>query len=297
MKKFVLIGVGGYIAPQHLRAIKDTGNILVAALDKNDSVGIIDSYFPDASFFTEFERFDRYVEKQKREKGMKIDYVSICSPNYLHDAHIRFALRVGADVICEKPIVLNPWNIDALSDIEKETGGKINSILQLRYHPSIIELKDKIDLTNSRKYNIKINYIATRGRWYDISWKGDIQKSGGVATNIGIHFFDMVTWIFGKTITNTVTMHEDRRASGILELEHAHVEWFLSVDKDDLPNKNGLKTFRSITIDGYEVDFSDGFANLHTVSYQKILDGDGFRIEDTRESIDIVSKIRGKYGR
>ncbi len=294
MKKFAIIGVGGYIAPRHLKAIKDTGNEVTVALDKNDSVGIIDSYFPDAKFFTEFERFDRYVEKIKKDND-HIDYVSVCSPNYLHDAHIRFALRVGADVICEKPIVLNPWNIDSLSNIEQETGRKISPILQLRHHPSIIDLKNKIDLKRNKKYNVKIKYIAPRGKWYDISWKGNIQKSGGIATNIGVHFFDLVTWVFGKTINNTVKYHEERKASGFLELEYADVQWQLSVDNDDLPDNKSQKTFRSITIDGDEIEFSDGFTDLHTVSYQKILNGQGFNLEDTREAIEIVSHIRRKF--
>jgi len=223
MKNFALIGAGGYIAPRHMKAIKDTGNNLVAALDKNDSVGILDSYFPDADFFTEFERFDRHLEKLKRQ-GKKIDYVSVCSPNYLHDAHIRFGLRIGADVICEKPIVLNPWNIDALEEIEKETGGRVFTILQLRLHPAIIALKQKIDAAPpGKKYTVDLKYITSRGHWYHTSWKGDITKSGGIATNIGVHFFDMLMWVFGEAKENNVTQHTTTTASGKLELDKATV--------------------------------------------------------------------------
>ena len=294
MKKFVLIGVGGYIAPRHLKAIKETGNTLVAALDINDSVGILDFYFPNSNFFTEFERFDRYIEKIKKEDGTKIDYVSICSPNYLHDAHIHFALRAGANVICEKPIVLNPWNIDALIDIEKEYNCRVSPILQLRHHDSIVSLKKEVDNNCKSNYDIVIKYIAPRGKWYDISWKGDIQKSGGIVTNIGVHFFDMVSWIFGKALRNTVIEHGNRRAKGVIELEKANVEWMLSVDSSDLPQGCDSGPYRSITIDGEEIEFSGGFTDLHTVSYKNILDGKGFNIEDTKESIKIVSEIR-KY--
>ncbi len=295
MKNFVLIGVGGYIAPRHMKAIKDTGNNLLAALDKHDSVGIIDSYFPDAEFFTEFERFDRHVEKLRRQ-GIKIDYVSVCSPNYLHDSHIRFGLRIGADVICEKPIVLNPWNIDSLLDIEKETGRNVYSILQLRIHPAIIALKEKIDnAPKNKKFDIDLKYFTSRGHWYHNSWKGDIQKSGGIATNIGVHFFDMLMWIFGEVKENHVLEHGVETASGKLELEKATVNWLLSIDANGLPQvakDTGKKTFRTLSIDGDEFEFSEGFTELHTDSYKQILEGNGFPLIETRKAIALVSEIR-----
>jgi UDP-N-acetyl-2-amino-2-deoxyglucuronate dehydrogenase len=294
-KNFALIGVAGYIAIRHLRAIKDTNNNLVAALDNNDSVGSIDNYFPYADFFIEYERFDRHLDKLKRG-GTKIDYVSICTPNYLHDSHIRFALRQGADAICEKPVVLNPWNIDALSEIEKETGKKINNILQLRLHPSIIELKKKIENGPKDKvYDIDLTYITSRGNWYFISWKGDEQKSGGIATNIGVHFYDMLTWIFGDVKQNVVHLYKPDKAAGYLDLERARVRWFLSVDYNDVPEnikKEGKRTFRSITVDGEEIEFSGGFTDLHTLSYQEILKGNGFGLENSRKSIETVYTIR-----
>jgi UDP-N-acetyl-2-amino-2-deoxyglucuronate dehydrogenase len=296
MKRFVLIGAAGYIAPRHMKGIKETGNDIVAAVDKSDSVGIIDSYFPDADFFTEFERFDRHIEKLKREKGCKIDYVSICSPNYLHDAHIRFALRIGADAVCEKPLVLNPWNVDALASIESETGRKVYNILQLRLHPSIIALKQKVETTNNaKKYDIDLTYIASRGRWYLFSWKGDISKSGGIATNIGIHFFDMLIWIFGPVQDIRVHISEPARAAGFLELEKARVRWFLSIDRRDLPVKpenEESTTYRSVTVDGDEIKFSDGFKDLHTLSYDHILNGRGFGLACARPSIEAVYSIR-----
>ena len=291
MKNFVLIGAAGYIAPRHMKAIKDTGNNLLAAVDPHDSVGIIDSYFPDASFFVEFERFDRHVDKLRRQ-GIKIDYVSICSPNYLHDAHIRWALRSGINAICEKPLVLNPWNLDALKEIEEETGKKIFNILQLRVHPSIVKLKEKIEKEN-KKYDVDLTYITSRGKWYFISWKGDLSKSGGVATNIGIHFFDMLIWLFGKVKHHEV--HYSEPLAGYIELEKAHVRWFLSVDYNDLPEDikhKGQRTYRSITIDGEEIEFSGGFTDLHTVVYRDILIGGGFGIEDARPSIELVYQIR-----
>ena len=295
MKNFVLIGAGGYIAPRHMKAIKDTGNNLLAAIDKNDSVGIMDSYFPDAHFFTEFERFDRHVEKLKRQ-GVKIDYVSVCSPNYLHDAHIRFGLRIGADVICEKPIVLNPWNIDALMEIEKETGKHIYSILQLRLHPAIIALREKIlSGPKDKKYSVTLNYITSRGRWYHSSWKGDIQKSGGIATNIGVHFFDMLHWLFGNVEKNTVTEHTNETASGKLLFERAEVDWSLSIDANKLPEEikaAGKRTYRTLKIDGDEFEFSDGFTELHTRSYEEILKGNGFPIRETKTAIELVHEIR-----
>jgi UDP-N-acetyl-2-amino-2-deoxyglucuronate dehydrogenase len=295
VKNFVLIGVGGYIAPRHMKAIKDTGNNLLAALDKHDSVGIMDSYFPDAEFFTEFERFDRHVEKLKRQ-GTKIDYVSVCSPNYLHDSHIRFGLRIGADVICEKPIVLNPWNIDSLLDIEKETGKNVYSILQLRIHPAIIALKAKIDAAPvDKKFDIDLKYFTSRGHWYHTSWKGDIQKSGGIATNIGVHFFDMLMWIFGDVKESTVLEHGVETASGKLELEKATVNWLLSIDANKIPQiakDLGKKTFRTLSIDGYEFEFSEGFTELHTDSYKDILAGNGFPLIETRRAIQLVHDIR-----
>jgi len=294
-KKFALIGVAGYIAERHLRAIKDTGNTLVATLDKFDCVGKIDSYFPDSDFFTEYERFDRHIDKLKR-KGEKIDYVSICTPNYLHDSHIRFALRQGAEAICEKPVVLNPWNIDALQEIEKETGKKVNNILQLRLHPSIIALKEKIEQAPKDKvFDIDLTYITSRGNWYFISWKGDLEKSGGVATNIGVHFYDMLTWIFGDVKENIVHLSKDRKAAGYLKLEKANVRWFLSVDYDDLPKdikQKGQRTYRSITVENEEIEFSGGFTDLHTQTYQQILKGKGFGLEETKKSIETVFQIR-----
>ena len=296
MKNFAMIGVAGYVAERHLRAIKDTGNNLVVALDKFDSVGIMDSYFPDASFFVEFERFDRHIEKLKRKKKINLDYISICTPNYLHDSHIRMALRSGANAICEKPLVLNPWNLDALEDIEKEYGREVNTILQLRLHPSIIALKKKIDNGPKDKiYDVDLTYLTSRGNWYYTSWKGDISKSGGIATNIGIHFYDMLSWVFGKVKHNTVHIHTHDRAAGYLEFEKAKVRWFLSINDIVLPEeikKKGQRTYRSITVDGEEVEFSDGFFDLHTKSYQNIIDGIGFGLDDARQSIDIVHDIR-----
>jgi UDP-N-acetyl-2-amino-2-deoxyglucuronate dehydrogenase len=296
VKSFALIGAAGYIAPRHMRAVKETGNTIVAALDKCDSVGVIDAYFPDADFFTEFERFDRHMEKLKRRNGFCVDYVSICSPNYLHDAHIRFALRVGADAVCEKPLVLNPWNVDALASIESETGRRVHNILQLRLHPSVLELKHKVENeTRAGKYDVDLSYITARGRWYLFSWKGDMSKSGGIATNIGVHFFDMLIWIFGPVQETRVHVSEAARAAGFLELEKARVRWFLSVDALDLPTVSrnaGSRTFRSMSIEGNEIMFSDGFDNLHTQSYAHILDGRGFGLEDARASIETAYSIR-----
>jgi len=297
MKNFVLIGAGGYIAPRHMKAIKDTGNNLLAAIDKHDSVGILDSYFPDADFFTEFERFDRHIEKLKRN-GTKIDFVSVCSPNYLHDAHIRFGLRIGADVICEKPIVLNPWNIDALMEIEKETGKSVNSILQLRLHPAIIALKEKVDIGDPDKiYNVDLNYITSRGHWYHASWKGDINKSGGIATNIGVHFFDMLMWIFGNVLENNVTTQSSETTAGTLKLKKANVKWSLSIDPNELPleiKEAGKRTYRTLLIDGEGFEFSDGFTELHTNSYKNIISGNGFPLIETRAAIQLVHDMRSK---
>lgn len=291
---FALIGAAGYVAPRHMRAIKETGGALRAALDSTDSVGIMDSYFPDTRFFVEFERFDRYVDRCRRE-GAKIDYVSICSPNYLHDAHARFALRSDADAICEKPLVLNPWNIDAIADMERRLGRKVNTILQLRLHPAIIELATRIKNEPKDKiHEVDLTYITSRGRWYYTSWKGDDKKSGGIATNIGVHFFDMLTHVFGAVKENIAHHRAMDCAAGYLELERARVRWFLSINARDLPPEvQGKKTtYRSITVDGEELEFSEGFTDLHTESYGQILAGRGFGLDDVRPSIEIVSRLR-----
>lgn len=298
MKNFALIGAAGYIAPRHMQAIKATGNNLVAALDPNDSVGIIDSHFPEADFFTEFERFDRHIDKMRRGKGEnRIDYVSICSPNYLHDSHMRFALRAGADAICEKPLVLNPWNIDGLIDMERDTGHRVNTILQLRVHPAIMALRERVTTQASNtKHEVDLTYITSRGHWYLQSWKGDIKKSGGIATNIGVHFFDMLHFIFGALQTNVVHLLEDTKAAGYIEYERARVRWFLSVDIEDVPagpRSAGQRTYRSITVDGEEIEFSGGFTDLHVRSYEEILAGRGFGLEENRTAIATVAAIRG----
>jgi len=295
MKNFVLIGAAGYIAPRHMQAIKATGNNLIAAFDPFDSVGIIDSYFPEADFFTEFERFDRHLEKLKRG-DVNIDYVSICSPNYLHDAHIRFGLRLGANVICEKPIVLNPWNVDALSELENEYAGNIYNILQLRLHQSVIDLKNRIDSGPSDKvYDVNLQYYTSRGKWYHHSWKGDEKKSGGIATNIGVHFFDMLMWVFGDVAESNVTRYEKSIASGNLKLKKANVNWLLSVDYDKIPQnirETGARTYRSIKIGDDEFEFSGGFTELHNKSYEKILNGRGFGIKEAQKAISLVHNIR-----
>lgn len=295
MKDFALIGAAGFIAPRHLKAIKETGNNLVAALDKFDSVGIMDSFFPHASFFVEFERFDRHLEKLKRE-GKAVDFISVCSPNYLHDSHIRFGLRQGASVICEKPLVLNPWNVEALDKLQKETGKKVYNILQLRLHPDIIALKEKVKNSDPSKiFDVDLAYITSRGTWYYTSWKGDVIKSGGIATNIGIHFFDMLVWIFGNVKNNIVHVHTHDRAAGFLELERARVKWFLSINENTLPEairKKGQRTYRSLTMEGNEIEFSDGFTDLHTKSYQAILDGKGFEVIEALPSIELAHEIR-----
>lgn len=297
MKKFGLIGASGYIAPRHMKAIADTGNELLTALDKNDSVGIIDSFFPSADFFTEYERFDRHLDKMRR-KGNPLDYISICSPNYLHDSHMRFAMRAGANAICEKPLVLNPWNIDGLKEIEDATGRKINTILQLRLHPSIIELKEKINQApKNKKYDVDLTYITSRGHWYMVSWKGDINKSGGVATNVGVHFYDMLHYLFGDLQENLVHHFSDTTNAGYLEYQNARVRWFLSVDAKNLPQEAKAakqRTYRSITINGEEIEFSGGFTDLHTISYQEILRGNGFGLEENRVAIETVADIRNK---
>ncbi|HYC02698.1 MAG TPA: Gfo/Idh/MocA family oxidoreductase [Azospirillaceae bacterium] len=295
MKNFALIGAAGYIAPRHLKAIKETGNRLVAALDPNESVGIIDSFFPEAHFFTEFERFDRHIDMRRR-RGEGVEYVSICSPNYLHDAHIRFALRSGADAICEKPLVLNPWNVDALAAFEAESGQRIRSILQLRHHPAIIALRDRVQAAPADKvFDVDLSYLTARGNWYHVSWKGQVEKSGGIATNIGVHFFDMLGWIFGQRRASTVHLHGGTAAAGYLEFERARVRWFMSIDAEHLPAEvkaKGQRTYRSITVDGTELEFSEGFTDLHTVSYAEILKGNGYGPADVLPSIETVHGIR-----
>ena len=295
MKNFAIIGVAGYIAPRHLRAVKDTGNNLSAAYDIFDSVGIMDSFFPDASFFTEFELFDRHLSKMRRE-GNGVDYVSICTPNYLHDAHIRYGLRLNADVICEKPLVLNPWNIDALAEAEKESGRRVNTILQLRLHDAIISLKNRVAAAPKDKvFDVDLTYITSRGNWYYTSWKGDERKSGGVATNIGVHFYDMLSWVFGDVRQNIVHVSSFDRVAGVLELEKARVRYFLSINVDTLPADTkaaGKRTFRSLSMEGTEVEFSDGFTELHTDSYRKIIAGEGFGLADARNAVQIVHDIR-----
>ena len=297
MKNFVLIGAAGYIAPRHMKAIKETGNNLIAAYDPYDGVGIMDSHFPNAHFFTEFERFDRHIEKIKRA-GTKIDYVSICSPNYLHDSHIRYGLRIGADVICEKPLVLNPWNVDALIELEQEYKNKVHTILQLRHHEAILELKDKIQKgPKDKTYDIDLTYITSRGNWYYTSWKGNEDKSGGIATNIGVHFFDMLQWIFGSFEAATVAIKTKDTNSGTLKFKQANVNWYLSINAENLPpdiKSKGQTTFRTLTIEDKEIEFSKGFTDLHTVSYQKIIEGQGYGLKDARNSIEIVSQIRNK---
>jgi UDP-N-acetyl-2-amino-2-deoxyglucuronate dehydrogenase len=300
MKNFALIGAAGYIAPRHMKAIKETGNNLVAALDKNDSVGIIDSFFPNADFFTEYERFDRHVDLLKRS-GTQIDYVSIATPNYLHDSHIRFALRNGAHAICEKPLVLNPHNIDALQVVQEETGKQVYNILQLRLHQSIIDLKayvaKEIAKDPNKVFEVDLTYLTSRGHWYFTSWKGDDNKSGGIATNIGVHFYDMLGWVFGDIKKNEAHLKQEDVSAGYLEFKHAKVRWFLSVNYEYIPDDikaAGQRTYRSITVDGKEIEFSGGFTDLHTKSYEHILTGGGFGLEEARKSIEIVSDIRNQ---
>jgi UDP-N-acetyl-2-amino-2-deoxyglucuronate dehydrogenase len=296
-KNFAITGVGGYVAPRHLKAIKDTGNRLVAAVDPNDSVGILDRYFTDVKFFTEFERFDRHVDKLRRlDAGQEVQFLTICSPNYLHDAHCRFSLRIGADAICEKPLVLNPWNIDALQELEQESGKRVWTILQLRVHPALIALREKLlKEPKSTKHEVVLTYVTSRGNWYLVSWKGQADRSGGLATNIGIHFFDLLIWLFGPVEESQVHAATSKKTSGYLELQRAQVRWFLSIDRDDLPKsslESGQPTFRSITIDGTEVEFSEGFTELHTEVYKRTLAGHGFGLEDTRASISLAHDIR-----
>jgi UDP-N-acetyl-2-amino-2-deoxyglucuronate dehydrogenase len=298
LKNFAITGVGGYVAPRHLQAIRDTGNHLIAALDPHDAVGILDRYFENVEYFREFERFDRFVEKMRRRgESERVHYVSICSPNYLHDAHIRFALRVGANAICEKPLVLNPWNLDALAELEKETGKRVYNVLQLRVHPSIVALKRRIEQEGARQklHELDLTYITTRGHWYYTSWKGDVEKSGGIATNIGVHFFDMLTWVFGAVQELELHHSAPNKVGGFLRLERATARWFLSLDRSDLPEAARAKaktTYRSFTMEGEEIEFSDGFADLHTEVYRGILDGRGYGIEDARSCINTVHDLR-----
>ena len=295
MKRFCLIGAAGYIAPRHMKAIAETGNDLVAAMDRSDSVGILDSNFPNAQFFTEFEQFEAFVDQQRRI-GNPIDYISIASPNYLHDAHMRFAMRSGADAICEKPIVLWPEELEALIDTQVASGQQVNTILQLRLHPSIIALREKIQQAGSdRKYDVDLAYVTSRGNWYLKSWKSDESKAGGIATNIGVHMFDMLHFIFGDLQENRVHLAEPTKAAGYLEYVNARVRWFLSLDVMDVPaplRVAGQRTYRSITVDGEELEFSDGFTDLHTRSYEEVLAGNGFGLAENRTAIATVATIR-----
>jgi UDP-N-acetyl-2-amino-2-deoxyglucuronate dehydrogenase len=297
LSNFALIGAGGFVAPRHMQAIADTGNQLVAAVDPFDSVGVLDKYFPDARFFTEIERFDRHLEKLRhREDEQRVDFVSVCTPNYLHDAHVRLALRVKAHAICEKPLVISPWNLDQLADLEAEHGRRVYNVLQLRVHPALKALRDELHgQANRQRAEVSLTYVTRRGRWYLVSWKGAEEKSGGLAMNIGIHFFDLLIWLFGRVENSAVHRSEERAMGGVLELEHARVRWYLSVDPNDLPEGHlaaGKHAYRSITIDGQELEFSNVFTDLHTLVYQDILAGGGYGIEDARPSIDLVHRIR-----
>ena len=298
-KNFAITGVAGYIAPRHLQAIKETGNRLVAAMDPHDSVGIIDKYFPEASFFSEYERFDRHLEMLRRHKPLdKIDYLSVCSPNHLHDAHVRLALRLGADAICEKPLVINPWNLDSLQELEQETHRKVNSVLQLRVHPKLLQFRASLAADkNDKKHSVRLSYVTARGVWYRYSWKGDLERSGGLATNIGVHLFDLLIWLFGKVQKVTMHLSSADRVAGFLELERATASWFLSIKHTDLPEETrsqGKSTYRSLQVDGTEVEFTDGFENLHTVVYKEALAGRGFGVADVRPSIELVHRIRNE---
>jgi UDP-N-acetyl-2-amino-2-deoxyglucuronate dehydrogenase len=294
---FALVGAAGFVAPRHLKAIADTGNVLIAAADPHDSVGIIDRYFPDAAFFTEVERFDRFLEKRRRlSEPERVHYLSICSPNYLHDAHVRLALRVGAHAICEKPLVISPWNLDQLAALETEYGRRVFTVLQLRLLPQLRELKRQLDARpRTERANVELTYITARGRWYNVSWKGVLEKAGGLALNIGVHFFDVLIWLYGKPRSSSVFLARPDKISGVFELERASVRWFLSVDKNDLPPEvraQGHTAFRSLATEGHEIEFSDGFPDLHTSVYRDVLAGGGFGIEDVRPSIQLAHDIR-----
>jgi len=295
MKNFALTGVAGYIAPRHLKAITETGNKIVAATDPHDAVGVLDRYSFDVRFFTEFERFDRHLEKLRRGAAADhVHFLSICSPNYLHDAHIRLALRIGADAICEKPLVINPWNLDALEELQGETGRRVHTVLQLRLHPALVALKARLD-ASAGGHEVDLTYVTARGGWYDVSWKGSSERSGGVAINIGIHFFDLLLWLFGRVVRTEVHLSTPKKMAGRLELERAAVRWYLSTDVRDLPfavEPGSRTTFRSISVDGEEVEFTDGFADLHTRVYQQVLGGGGFGIVDARPSIELAYAIR-----
>lgn len=300
---FAITGIAGYIANRHLKAMQETGNTLLSATDPHDSVGILDTYFPEATFFTEFERFDRHLEMLRRgSPENRVNYLSICSPNHLHDAHIRLALRLGADAICEKPIVLNPWNLNALAELEQETGRRIWSVLQLRIHPRLIELKRRIEqeiLTDpNKRYHVDLNYVTPRGKWYDYSWKGKLETSGGIATNIGVHLFDLLLWCFGHARRSEVHLSEPRRTSGYLDLKNADVRWFLSINLNDIPAhvaSKGQGTYRSIIVDGEEIEFTSGFTDLHTEIYRNVMSGDGFGLQDSYPSIELVHAIRNAH--
>jgi UDP-N-acetyl-2-amino-2-deoxyglucuronate dehydrogenase len=296
IKNFALIGAGGYIAPRHLKAIRDTGNRLIAAVDPKDSVGLLDQFSFDVKFFTEIERFDRHLEKLRRlSEEERVQYISVCSPNYLHDAHCRLALRLGADVICEKPLVINPWNLDALEELEQKSGHRVNTVLQLRVHPKLLKLRQELLSAPSKKHDVILTYVTGRGNWYNVSWKGQEEKSGGIATNIGIHLFDLLIWLFGKAGDIRLHHADSQSMSGFLELENADVRWFLSVDPGDLPfpvSPGRKSTFRSISVDGQEIEFSEGFADLHTRVYEETLAGNGFRIADARPSVELTHRIR-----
>jgi UDP-N-acetyl-2-amino-2-deoxyglucuronate dehydrogenase len=296
MNNFALIGAAGFVAPRHLRAIRDTSNQLVAAVDPHDSVGVLDSYFPDARFFTEIERFDRHLDKCRRGPAEgRVHWVSVCTPNYLHDAHIRLALRAGCDVICEKPIVVSPWNLDALKVIEQETGRRVFTVLQLRYHPAIVALRERVMASGSKIHEVDLRYVTRRGPWYFVSWKGNEEKSGGLAMNIGVHFFDLILWIFGAETGLEVTRRDAATMEGTMTLERARVRWLLSVDPANLPpGPDGKRrnVFRAFTVDGQEIEFSEGFEDLHTTVYREVLAGRGFGIDDAHPSIDLVHRVR-----
>ena len=295
-KNFAVTGVAGFVAPRHLKAIHDTGNRVVAAVDPHDAVGLLDRFGFDVRFFTEFERFDRHLEKLRRgPEAEQVQFVSVCSPNYLHDAHMRVALRVGADAICEKPLVINPWNLDALQELEGETGRRVYTVLQLRLHPALVAFREKLQASPRKRHTVQLSYLTARGRWYDVSWKGVEERSGGIVTNIGIHFFDLLVWLFGPVERAEVNLREGKRAAGTMTLADADVQWYLSAEVTDLPftpTPGGKTTFRSIVVDGEQLEFSEGFTDLHTRVYQEVLAGRGFGIDAARPSIELSHRIR-----